>query len=131
MNTSGTPETPAPVPWREPDRKCAENREVRFVWDLGPDLDGGTRQAVLSIGYHKGQRGGSFTATMLNQTENRSERDMGSPLDWTRIAAWQVARYGHRALEDFAGVALSGLRVRLELGEGEEEDIARYFQVQP
>jgi hypothetical protein len=102
---------------------------VRFLWDLARHPDGGTRQAVLSIAYHKGSRGGAFTATMLNQTEHGSQRDMGSPLDWTRIALWQVSRYGHRALEEFAGVALSGLRVRLELGDGDEEHIARYFQV--
>ena len=129
MNSSATPDKPAEVPWREPHRRLTEKRAVRFVWDLAPDPDGGTRQAVLAIAYHKAQRGGSFTATMLNQTEDGPQRDMGSPLDWTRIAAWPVSRYGHRQLEDFAGVALSGLRVRLELGD--RDNIARYFQVKP
>jgi hypothetical protein len=130
VNASATPENPASVQLRDPDRRLAGERELRLVWDLAPHPDGGTYQAVVSVGHSKGQRGGgSFTATLLNQTEHGSEQDMGNPLDWKRFAETRAARYSAQQLEQFAGAALATLRAHMDVGD--PLGLAGYFEVKP
>lgn len=115
----------------EPTRRSQEEREVRFVWDLGDDPEGGVRQVVLSIMYHKHQRGGAFSATILNQTEQDTgrgvEQRMGAITDWTRIASTPVARYSAAQLEQFAQEALDRLRVLYVQDDKEGRHARSYF----
>jgi hypothetical protein len=129
VNTSATPDRPNLTPLRDPDRRLPDGRELRLVWDLGADPEGGTRQAVLSIGHHKKRRGGSFTATLLNQTEEGNEQRMGAVTDWKRIAQAPAARYSARQLEEFADTALAALRAQLDLGD--PLGFGGYFEVTP
>ena len=114
---------------RDPDRTDRGEREITFVWDLGNDPDGGVRQAVLSITHHKGH-GGAFSATVLNRTERNTtfgiELEMGSVLEWTRIAS-VAARYSDAQLKTFAASALGKLRGLYERGD---EQALHYFRVQ-
>jgi hypothetical protein len=115
----------------DPSRRSQEDREVRFVWDLGDDPEGGVRQVVLSIMHHKGQRGGAFSATILNQTEQQAEfgveQRMGAITDWTRIASKPVARYSAAQLEQFAKEALDRLRVLYGQDDKEGRHARSYF----
>jgi hypothetical protein len=103
------------------------------VWDLGPDPDGGTRQAVLALSHHKGGAGqGHFVASLLNQTQDGPCENMGSPFDWAKISVFPAPRYSESKLAVFAELALAALRVKVAAGvaAGEETGMARYFQVQ-
>jgi hypothetical protein len=115
----------------EPSRRKQEDREVRFLWDLGDDPDGGVRQVVLSIMHHKHQRAGVFSATILNQTEQHTEfgvqKRMGSITDWTRIAAKHAARYSDAQLEQFAQEALARLTVLYVQDDKEGQHARSYF----
>jgi hypothetical protein len=115
---------------RDPDRTDHGEREITFVWDLGEDPDGGVRQTVLSIMHHKG-RPGAFSATVLNRTERKTpvgtSLEMGSVLEWTRIASAQVARYSDARLQTFAIAAYSKLHDLYEQGD---EQALRYFRVE-
>lgn len=115
----------------EPSRRSQDGREVRFVWDLGDDPEGGVRQVVLSIMHHKYQRGGAFSATILNQTEQKTrfgvERRMGALTDWTQILSKQVSRYTAAQLEQFAQEALDRLRVLYVQDDKEGQDARSYF----
>ena len=102
---------------------------MKLVWDLQPDPEGGTRQAVLSIGHHKNRRGGSFTATLLNQTEDGNVQRMGAITDWKRIAEAPAARYSARQLQEFADTALAALQAQLDLGD--PIGLSAYFEVKP
>jgi hypothetical protein len=118
----------------EPSRRVKDDREVRFVWDLGDDPEGGVRQVVLSIDHHKHRRGGGFSATILNQTEQKTEfgveQRMGSITDWTRIAAKPVARYSDTQLEQFAAEALERLRALYAQEDPEGEHARSFFDTQ-
>jgi hypothetical protein len=128
--SAATTEDTAPVGGElaEPSRRSQEGREVKFVWDLGDDPEGGVSQVVLSITHHKYRRGGAFTATILNQAEEKTqfgvERRMGEITDWTQILSKQVARYTAPQLEQFAQEALDRLRV-LYVRDDEEGEQAR------
>lgn len=114
----------------EPSRS-QNGREVRFVWDLGDDPEGGVRQVVLSIMHHKHQRGGAFSATILNQSEQHTshgvEQRMGAITNWTRIASKHVARYTAGQLEQFAQEALDRLRVLYVQDDKEGQHARSYF----
>jgi hypothetical protein len=133
-----TPQSPATedtapvgVELAAPSRRSQDGREVRFVWDLGDDPEGGVRQVVLSITHHKYQRGGAFTAKLLNQTEEKTrfgvEQRMGALTDWTQIASKHVARYTAAQLEQFAQEALDRLRVLYVQDDKEGEDARSRF----
>ena len=118
---------------RDPDRTDHDDHEITFVWNLGEDPDGGVRQAVVRINHHKHARGGAFSATLLNQTEQKTlsatEQRMGEITDWTRIADEPVARYSNAQLERFADGALE--RVHSLYGQDSHEGrrVHGYFQV--
>ncbi len=118
---------------RDPDRTDHDDHEITFVWSLGEDSDGGTRQAVVRINHHKHARGGAFSATLLNQTERKTpsvtEQCMGAITEWTRIADEPVARYSNTQLERFADGALE--RVRSLYGQDSHEGrrVRDHFQV--
>jgi len=118
---------------RDPDRTDQDDREITFVWNLGEDPDGGTRQAVVRINHHKHARGGAFSAVLLNQTEQETssvtEQRMGAITDWTRIADEPVARYSNAQLERFADGALERLRSVYGQDSHEGRLLRRYFQV--
>ncbi len=118
---------------RDPDRTVPGDRETTFVWDLGEDPDGGTRQAVLTINHRKNRRGGEFIATLLNQTEEKTEfgveRRMGSALDWKYIAAKAHARYSSTRFGEFAEGALEWLRILYGQDSDESRSVRGYFQV--
>jgi hypothetical protein len=118
---------------RDPDRTVPGDRETTFVWDLGEDPDGGTRQAVRKINHHKKSRGGEFSATLLNQTEEETEfgveQRMGSVLDWKCITTEAVARYSSARLEQFAEGALERLGTVYGQDSDEARSVRGYFQV--
>jgi len=126
-----TDTAPVGVELAEPSRRSQDSREVKFVWDLGDDPEGGVRQVVLSIMHHKYQRGGAFTAQLLNQTEEKTrfgvEQRMGSITDWTQILSKQVARYSNAQLEQFATEALDRLRVLYGQDDGAGEHTRSRF----
>lgn len=130
MTTSTTPTIPPAGDLRDPDRTLNGDREVRFVWDLGEDPDGGTRQAVLSILHHINYPGGSFIATLLNQTEEGAERRMGAITDWTWLPAQPVSRYSKRRLDEFAAQTLDTLRARYRQDDSQGRLVRRHFEVQ-
>jgi hypothetical protein len=118
----------------EPSRCSQKDREVRFVWDLGDDPEGGVRQVVLSIMHHKHQRAGAFSATILNQTEAKTRfgvsQRMGAVTDWTRIASKHAARYSSAQLEQFAAEALARLRALYVQDDPEGQHTRSYFDTQ-
>jgi len=96
-----------------------------------PDPDGGTRQAILSVSHHKrGRGGGTFTATILNRTEDGSETGMGDVTTWLCIVAQPTARYSQRGLDEFAADALGQLREKYQADEDDGQRLRRYFQPQ-
>jgi hypothetical protein len=130
VNTSTPPATASAGELRDPDRTLHQGREVRFVWDLAPDPEGGTRQAVLAILHHKHHRGGSFSTTLLNQTD-RDGTQLTCPLtDWTRLATRPVSRYSRRLLDEFAKEALDALRARHRQADQAGVLARRHFEVQ-
>lgn len=130
MSLSATPDQ-APEALRAHDRLEHGERAVTYVWDLAEDPDGGTRQAILSINHHKHTRGGAFTATILNRTQDGSETRMGDITTWMCLAAQPAARYSKRALEAFAADALRQLREKYRAGDDEGRPVHGYFQDQP
>jgi hypothetical protein len=125
------PTTPGPAEaLRSADRIEHGDRERTYVWDLEPDPEGGTRQAVLSIMHHKYARGGAFTATVRNRTVNGNEIGMGDITTFTRIAAQSTPRYSKPGLNEFAASALTALTEKYT-GDGDESQLLRgYFQPQ-
>jgi hypothetical protein len=127
------PTTPEPAEaLRDADRIERGERRVTYVWDLAPDPDGGTRQAILAISHDKrGRGGGTFTATILNRTEDRNETRMGDILtSWLCIAAQPTARYSKQGLDAFAADALRQLREKHHSDEDDGQRLQRYFQPQ-
>jgi len=114
---------------RDPDRIITGDRATTFVWDLGPDPEGGTQQAVLVIGHHKRSRGGVFAATLLNRVEDGSEQRMGSITDWTRLKHEPAARYSKTAHEQFASSALAELYSIYSQRSPQGEQVRAYFTV--
>lgn len=128
MNMS-TPTTDGPETLRAPDRTETAERTTTFVWDLGPDPEGGTRQAVLNVSHQTGGRGGRFAATLLNRSEDGHEQRMGSITDWWRIKDEPVARYSQAAHERFAASALERLQTIHGQQDLEGEQVRGYFQL--
>jgi len=115
---------------RDPDRTVPGDRETTFVWDLGEDPEGGTRQAILALVHHKHRRAGAFSATLLNRTEEGCEQRMRAITTWARIAAEPVARYSGAQLERFAERALQRLRTMYGQDTDEARHVRGYFEVQ-
>jgi len=116
---------------RDADRIEHDERRVTYVWDLEPDPDGGTRQAILSASHHKsGRGGGTFTATILNQTQDGNETRMGDITSWLCIAAQPTVRYSKQGLDAFAADALRQLREKHQSDEDDGHRLQRYFQPQ-
>jgi len=126
------PTTPEPAETlRDADRIEHDERRVTYVWDLEPDPDGGTRQAILSISHHKrGRGGGTFNATILNRTEDGNETRMGDVTSWLCIAAQPTARYSKRGLDVFAADAVGQLRAKHHSDDDDGQRLQRYFQPQ-
>lgn len=116
---------------RDPDHAVTGDRTTTFVWDLGPDPEGGTQQAVLAIVHHKRSRGGTFAATLLNRAEDGSEQRMGSITDWTRLKNEPVARYSKTAHEQFASSTLAELHSIYSQNSPQGEQVRAYFTVKP
>jgi hypothetical protein len=115
---------------RDPDCEERGDREVIYVWDLGADTDGGTRQTVLAVSHHRQARGGVFSATILNRTQDGPVTSMGDITTWLRIAAQPTARYSKRELDAFAASALCQLQDKYQ-GEDDESRLLRgYFEPQ-
>jgi hypothetical protein len=114
---------------RDPDRKERGDRQVIYVWELGPDPDGGTRQTVLAISHHRQARGGAFSATIFNRTQDGLVMRMGDITTWLRLAAQPVARYSKRRLDAFADDALRQLKDEYD-GEDDQSRLLCYFQAQ-
>ncbi len=121
---------PSTVELRDPDRRLTKDRAVTFVWDLGADPDGGTRQVILTVDHHMNSRGGSFIAMLLNQTEDGVVRRMGAITDWTKLAAQPVSRYSKRRLDEFAEQTLDTLRTRYRQDDSQGLLVRRHFEVQ-
>lgn len=115
---------------RDPDREERGDREVTYVWDLGPDPDGGTRQTVLAVSHHRQSRGGAFSATILNRTQDGSVTSMGDITTWLRIAAQATARYSKSGLDAFAASALRQLQDKYQGEDDESRLLQGYFQPQ-
>jgi hypothetical protein len=113
---------------RDPDREERGDREVTYVWDLGPDPDGGTRQTVLTVSHHRQARGGAFSATVLNRTQDGPVTTMGDITTWLRLAAQPTARYSKRGLDTFAASALRQLQDEYQGEIDESRRLQGYFQ---
>lgn len=116
---------------RDHDRVEHGERSLTYVWDLGPDPDGGTLQAILSISHHTRTRGGAFSATILNRTKDGPVSRMGDITTWVCIAAEPTARYSQSALHAFAAGALSQLREKYPAHNDEGQLVHSYFQPRP
>ncbi len=123
-DTSDGPQT-----LRAPDRTETAERTTTFVWDLGPDPEGGIRQVVLSVSHHTGGRGGRFAATLMNRSEDGHEQRMGAITDWWSIKDEPVARYSKAAQERFAASALERLQTRYDQQDLEGEQVRGYFEL--
>lgn len=130
-----SPDTPnhshADEALRDPDREERGDREVTYVWDLGPDPDGGTRQTVLTVSHHRQARGGAFSATILNRTQDGPVTSMGDITTWLRLAAQPTARYSKRGRDTFAAGALHQLKDKYQGEDDESRRLQGYFQAQP
>jgi hypothetical protein len=123
--------TTTPGPLREADRVEEDHRELTFVWDLGEDPAGGTYQTTLSVMHRKHQRGGAFSATVLNRTQDGSSYLMhGDITSWTRILDRRVPRYSKDGLHAFAHEALTKLREKYGTDDDEGRLLTGYFAPQ-
>lgn len=113
---------------RDHDRVEHGERSLTYVWDLGPDPDGGTLQAILSISHHTRTRGGAFSATILNRTQDGPVTNMGDITTWLRLAAQPTARYSKRGLDAFAAGALRQLEDKYQGEDDESRRLQGYFQ---
>jgi hypothetical protein len=130
-NPTAEDTTTAPNVLRDADRVVEGDRELTFVWDLGEDPEGGTYQAALSVGHHKHQRGGAFSATLLNRTEEGNTIRMSDILtSWARIDARSVPRYSKVGLEACAHEALTKLREKYGTDDDEGRLLTAYFAPQ-
>jgi hypothetical protein len=122
-----TAEDTPPETLRDANRVEEGKRELTFVWDLGEDPEGGTYQAILAASFHKHPRAGSFSATVLNRTEDGNEQRMGETTTWTHIHTLDVARYSRDALYAFAVDALNMLRRKYGIDDDEGRVLTGYF----